>query len=104
MNRSVRIRPAASNDIDNFAEYIARDSLRMGLEFLDAVQASLEFVATSPEIGEACLFRDRAIAELRMWPVRGFKKHIIIYRPSPTGIEVVRLIHAAQDFRAIFGD
>ena len=37
-----------------------------------------------------------------MWPVRGFEKHVIFYRPVATGIDVVRVLHAARDIEAIF--
>jgi hypothetical protein len=31
--------------------------------------------------------------------VKGFEKFLIFYRPRPTGVSVVRVIHATQDWR-----
>jgi plasmid stabilization system protein ParE len=37
---------------------------------------------------------------LRYWLIHGFKHHCIFYRPLPDGIEVVRILHAAQDLES----
>jgi toxin ParE1/3/4 len=99
----VVIRPRADTDIEELADYIAGDSPRAALRFYEATRATFHFLASMPEIGEACLFREPAHANLRMWPVKGFKKYIIFYRPVSDGVEIVRVIHAARDFEAIFG-
>jgi plasmid stabilization system protein ParE len=33
-------------------------------------------------------------------PVRGFDHHLIFYRPTRTGITVIRVLHASRDLRA----
>jgi hypothetical protein len=40
--------------------------------------------------------------ELRVWPIRRFRSFLIYYRPIRNGIEVVRVLHAAQDAERIF--
>ncbi len=32
-----------------------------------------------------------------MWPIPGFKKYLIFYRPIRNGIEVGRVLHGAMD-------
>lgn len=41
---------------------------------------------------------------MRVWPIRRFPNHLIFYRPIDGGIEVIRVLHGAQDLDAIFGD
>jgi toxin ParE1/3/4 len=36
-----------------------------------------------------------------MIAVKGFEKHLIFYRQRETGIEIVRVLHAARDVEAI---
>ena len=55
-----------------------------------------------PHAGDVCEFDTEELAGLRMWPVRGFENYVIFFRPTTNGIEVIRVLHAAQDFPSIF--
>jgi toxin ParE1/3/4 len=55
-----------------------------------------------PLLGGLWEGRNPAFAEMRTWPIRRFKNYIIYYRPIPTGIEVIRVLHGAQDVERIF--
>jgi toxin ParE1/3/4 len=37
-----------------------------------------------------------------MFPVKGFKKHLIFYLPNHDSIEIVRLLHTARDIGELF--
>jgi toxin ParE1/3/4 len=37
-----------------------------------------------------------------MFPMRGFSKHLIFYRPLSNGAEIVRVIHGARDLEGLF--
>lgn len=41
---------------------------------------------------------------LRHWPVPGFESHLIFYLTTPGRIEVVRVLHGAQDLESILGE
>jgi toxin ParE1/3/4 len=49
-------------------------------------------LAEQPELGAA---RDDLLPGLRVWPV---VNHLIFYRLSTDGIEVVRVVHGARDY------
>ena len=36
-----------------------------------------------------------------MVAVQGFEKHLVFYRPTEAGIEIVRVLHAARDIAAV---
>jgi toxin ParE1/3/4 len=38
---------------------------------------------------------------LRMWRVRHFENYLIFYQPIPDGVQIERVIHAAQDYTRI---
>jgi len=41
------------------------------------------------------------IAEgLRRWPVPGFRNYLIFYRPTETGVNIVRVLHGSRDITA----
>jgi toxin ParE1/3/4 len=44
------------------------------------------------------------LADLRQWPVPGFEKYLIFYRPAEDGIDVVRVLHGARDLDAILDE
>jgi toxin ParE1/3/4 len=37
------------------------------------------------------------LAGIRIWPIRGFDKILIIYAVDRTGIDVLRVVHGARD-------
>lgn len=37
------------------------------------------------------------LSGMRMWLVKGFEKYLIFYRPFGNYIEIVRVLHSAQD-------
>jgi toxin ParE1/3/4 len=41
---------------------------------------------------------------VRVWPIKGFDKYRIYYRPLGDRIEILRILHAARDIDAIFED
>jgi len=52
-------------------------------------------------MGPARVFRNPRLRDLRIWPIRGFEKIVIFYRPIEGGIEVVRVLHGARDVKGI---
>lgn len=40
--------------------------------------------------------------DIRVWPIRGFKNHLIFYQVRKGRLEIVRVLHAAQDIETAF--
>ncbi|MFA6240197.1 MAG: type II toxin-antitoxin system RelE/ParE family toxin [Candidatus Hydrogenedentales bacterium] len=99
----VYVRPRAKQDIIEQAEYIAASSLASAVRFLDELQLTFGALAKMPEMGAPRSFRNPALKKIRMWPVNGFEKHLIFYRPYKTGIDVIRVLYASRDYHRIFG-
>jgi len=47
--------------------------------------------------------RQGRFADVRLWRVRGFENYLIFYRPLADGVQIERVIHAAQDYQQILG-
>ena len=96
------ILPAANQDLDDHAEYLAAEaSLEAALRFYDAADESFTFLAQNPGVGAPRTSRNPALAGVRVWRVHGFAKHVIFYRAAPDGIEVVRVLHGHRDIDAL---
>jgi toxin ParE1/3/4 len=98
------VRPAdVEQDLADLSEFIARDSLQAAVRFLEAAEKAFELLAQMPEIGSVWETHHPRLAGLRVWPIRGFEKYLIFYRPIPDGIEGFHVLHGARDFQVLFG-
>jgi toxin ParE1/3/4 len=59
--------------------------------------------ADDPPIGSPRRFASSRLEGLRLWPVRGFRRHLLFFRPmaDDEGVEVLRLLHAARDIESL---
>lgn len=104
MTRKLSRHPKALADIEESAVYIGADNLDAALRFLNAVETTLQVLLDNPELGHTREFKRPELAEIRSFNVRGFDKHLVFYRPSEKGIEVVRVLHGARDLGALFDE
>jgi toxin ParE1/3/4 len=44
------------------------------------------------------------LADIRQQGIKGFKKYLVFYRVTDTGVEIIRVIHGARDIEAILDD
>lgn len=99
-----RFLPRAQEDAIEHAIYIAGDNAEAADRFLEALERSCELLTTMPEMGTRRTFDNPALADMRMMPIKGFEKHLILYRSSADGLEVIRIVHGARDLPALFGE
>ena len=99
-HRIIRLRQAREDLIET-AVYLEERSPDAARRFRAAVEETLAAIAEMPGIGAACAFRHPLLAGIRMLPVRGFGRHVVIYRSSGDAIELIRVYHAARDMDQI---
>lgn len=98
---SIVIRPRATRDIDDQAAYIAQQSRAQARRYLGATAHTMQKVGGMPGLGSPFPLTNPRLQGLRAWPVDRFPNHVIYYLPTADGIEVIRVLHAAQDAQAI---
>lgn len=103
MARIVDIQPKAERDLDHHTIYIADDNPEAARRFLSATEATFTRLVEMPRLGSRRQFQNPELADLRMWPVPGFVNYLIFYRPTADGIQVIRVLHGAQDRDQILG-
>ncbi len=101
MSRVIKSRPAR-RDLVELGTYIGQHSEPASRRFLNAAEEAFQRLAAMPGLGSACESDHLALAGLRLWPVRGFPKYLILYRPLEDGIEVLRVFHGARDLESLF--
>jgi toxin ParE1/3/4 len=95
------IRPKADQDLSDHAFYLATlATARIGHKFLIAAHETFSLLATQPEMGWRFRLKNPALASLRVFRVSGFEKLLILYRPRPDGVEILRVVHASRNLEA----
>jgi toxin ParE1/3/4 len=101
MHEVVR-RPEARNDILEAAGQIAEYSLNASDRFLAATENTIKLLAMMPGTGTLRDYDNPALAGLRMRPISKFPRYLIFYLTTETTVEIVRVLHGAQNLHAIF--
>jgi toxin ParE1/3/4 len=105
MTPRLTVLPAADQDLDDQAGYLAREaSLETALRFYDAAATTFTNLARMPNMGERRESSNPRLEGLRIWRIQGFENHLIFYRPLEDGIEIVRVLHAARDIDSVLDE
>lgn len=102
MKKSITKSPQAYNDLIDISGYIAQDSIEAADRFLIAAQETFERLAMTSELGSLCPFKNPMAEGIRVWPIKRFKRYLVFYRAESNGINVVRILHGARDWQALF--
>lgn len=100
----VNKRPLVIRDLIELATYIAEDNLDASDRFLAAAEETFQQLAKMPGIGKLSQFYNPNLADVRQQPIKGFKKYLVFYRPTDSGVEILRVIHGARDFETILDE
>jgi toxin ParE1/3/4 len=103
MRREIVQRTQSWIDILDMAERIEADSPNAADRFFDAIDETLGFLAQFPEAASIIETADERVAGLRLWPVKRFPRHLILYRYREDRV-VLRLVHGSQDLEAILAN
>jgi toxin ParE1/3/4 len=91
----------ADRDVAAAAWYIEQQSPQNALLFVNRVRATLERLASGPYTGRPAGFLHPDVADIRVRCVIRTRTYLVFYRVTPEAIEVMRIIHAARDWRRL---
>lgn len=98
------LREAARRDLVDHFVYLAENAgLTTAERFLDRAEATFEALSHQPLMGAPLPLRRPELANVRKWRIKDFDNHLVFYEPRPTGISVVRVLHAASDWWGLLG-
>ena len=87
-----RLSPEAARDIEDIWEYIARDSVCAARRVRLGLLVACRRLAQHPGLGHRR--EDLTNKPVLFWPVYSY---LIIYNPATEPLEIVRILHGAQD-------
>jgi len=94
-------RPIVIQDLIDYATYISLNNLDAGDRFLYAAEATFRRLTELPNIGKISGFSNPNLAQIRQYPIKGFSKYIIFYQIQPNAVEILRVLHGAQNLEFI---
>jgi toxin ParE1/3/4 len=96
------VRPKADQDLDDQAYYLATQAgPDLGHRFLLAAHETFGLLATQPQIGWHPRLKHPDLAALRAFQVSGFEKMLVLYRPRPDGVEILRVVHGSRNLQVL---
>lgn len=94
----------ATEDIEQLAAYyLAEAGISVALRFVDHAEQAFHRIARMPMLGAMLGFPSPPHADIRRWHIPAFPRLLILYRPLPDGVEVIRVLDAARDVTTLFG-
>jgi toxin ParE1/3/4 len=97
------VKPRAVSDLDDYSGYLAEHApIGVDYRFLRDARATFALLATRPNMGWAARLSHRDLESLRLFRVSGFEHMLILYRPVPAGVEILRVVHGSRNVRALF--
>src|SRR4051812_29205837 len=100
--RRLLVRDIARDDVDEIARYIAQDKLDAALRFYDAAEAAFDLLASVAGAGPRVEPSIDLVPDLRFWPIKRYRNYLVLYRPLPDGVEILRVVHGARDLPGLF--
>ncbi len=97
MRLSVQVTSPAHRDVVAHAKYLLEKNPSVARRFLLAVQQSYDRIRSTPDLGELWAEDGDQGHTIRCWCVRSFEKYVIYFRVLPSSIEILRVLHSAQD-------
>jgi toxin ParE1/3/4 len=95
------VRDRARQDIEEITDHIAANNLNAALRVQDRIEEAFELLTRLPGAGARIELSGSGVSGLRYWPIKKYRSYLIIYRPAQDGVEIIRVIHAAQDLRRV---
>lgn len=91
-------------ELVNLSAYLAEDNEQIAHKFLNACDATFQFLTVNRHMGSIREFESAGLSEVRMWRVKGFEKYLIFYVPTQSGVRILHVLHSATDYNRAFED
>jgi plasmid stabilization system protein ParE len=93
----------ATRDIQKLTAYCpAGAGISVARRFIDHAEFAFKHLAQMPKMGAHLGFQHSSHDDIRRWQIQGFPRLHILYRATPAGIELLRVLDAGRDRNAFF--
>jgi len=94
--------PQAWQDVLDIVAYIAVDNPEAASRFVPAMEETCTQLLALPGMGSTRSFQRKDLTGVRIMPVIGFTHGLIFSTVAGKHMHVIRVLHVARDFPAIF--
>lgn len=101
MSKRIIITPKASQDLEDYFDYIAQNNPNAALKFFDASRQTFATLAKMSGMGRLYPVLNSRLVGLRKWSVKGFENYLIFYLFDDENIKIIRILHASRDIDKI---
>lgn len=98
----INSRPQAKDDVVDIADFLSHDSENAAVRFTHAVDETLLRIGLFPMAGWAVNSDLPELTGVKAVAVRGFPRYLIFFLVKHDHVEVVRIMHGARDYNAIW--
>lgn len=92
------VAPEAEQDLDDIKAYLTEEGgVRVARYVLKQIKDAVDFLSRTPGAGHNR--EDLTSAAVKFWAVYSY---MIIYKPVPRPIEIVRIVHGSRDMGRLF--
>jgi toxin ParE1/3/4 len=96
------VRPKADQDLDDEAFYLASEaSPDVGHRFLYSAHETFALLAEQPQLGWHARLKHPKLTDVRVFRVAGFERILVLYRPCPGGVEILRVVHGSRSLQLL---
>lgn len=88
----------AESDLDDIFNYVAEFSVDSAKKTVKDLMQKFKLLAENPKLGRV---HNEFILNLRSFP---YKKYVIFYFPTETGVEIYRILHSSRNIDELFED
>jgi toxin ParE1/3/4 len=101
---TIRFRPRATADVYDLMDAIGEYHPRSAEAFATRVQEACRLLERFPLLGSIAPAAELAEIGLRVYRLKRFRNHLVLYLPLSDGIEVVRVIDGRRDLGRLFDE
>jgi toxin ParE1/3/4 len=96
------VRPKADQDLADQAYYLATEAgPKIGHRFLVAAHKTFALLASQPEMGWQARLTHPDLATMRVFRIPGYTRLVVLYKPRPSGVEILRVLHGSRNLHAL---
>lgn len=99
----IRKRPASILDLIELGDAFDQIGTELSERFLDAVEATIARLAKRPGVGAPWEDEKSGVLGVRCSTVDRFRKYLILYRETQSGLEILRIVPATGNLRHVTG-
>jgi toxin ParE1/3/4 len=92
---------AAEGDLAEQVDYLGVQRPAAARRYVLALHSAFDRLLGMPELGARRSYPVPGCENVRIWPVPGFRRFVIVYRATRKTVEVIRVLHSARDISRV---